>query len=256
VFTKPWPELPLADLGKFVKNLGFDGIELPVRPGYQVPPEEVAKALPEAAKVLADQGIKIGSIAGPTDERTITACAKAGVPIIRVCVDIDMRIGYMATEAKIRSRYDALIPLLEQSGVAIGVQNHCGHDVGSAIGIMHLIEHYHPEHVGAVLDLGHCGLDGEPDDMAIDIAWSHLLLVNLKSAYWIRKNGPEVRDAEWDAYWTTGGYGISNWKLAAETLKSRGYDKDICLTAEYSQHDRVDELIADDITYIRSLFGE
>jgi sugar phosphate isomerase/epimerase len=42
VFTKPWRDKPLAELGAFVRSLGFDGIELPVRTGYQAPPERVA----------------------------------------------------------------------------------------------------------------------------------------------------------------------------------------------------------------------
>lgn len=35
VFTKPW-RMPLPDLGRHVQSLGFSGVELPVRPGYQV----------------------------------------------------------------------------------------------------------------------------------------------------------------------------------------------------------------------------
>ena len=54
VFTKPW-KMPVAELGRFVKGLGFDGIELPVRPGYQVLPENVRRDLPKAAKQLADR---------------------------------------------------------------------------------------------------------------------------------------------------------------------------------------------------------
>ena len=52
VFTKPW-KTPLAELGRFVHDLGFDAIELPVRPGYQVTPENVARDLPRAAATLA-----------------------------------------------------------------------------------------------------------------------------------------------------------------------------------------------------------
>ncbi len=50
VFTKPWKTMELARLGAFVSGLGFDGIELPVRPGYQVEPE-TAVTLPKAARV-------------------------------------------------------------------------------------------------------------------------------------------------------------------------------------------------------------
>ena len=39
VFTKPWPSKSLSELGAFVKGLGFDGVELPVRPKFQVEPE-------------------------------------------------------------------------------------------------------------------------------------------------------------------------------------------------------------------------
>ena len=45
VFTKPWREPTIEALADHVKALGFDGVELPVRPGYQVPPEAVATLL-------------------------------------------------------------------------------------------------------------------------------------------------------------------------------------------------------------------
>ncbi len=52
VFTKPW-HLPLPELAALVKGWGFDGVELPVRPGYQVTPENVRRGLPEAVRILA-----------------------------------------------------------------------------------------------------------------------------------------------------------------------------------------------------------
>jgi sugar phosphate isomerase/epimerase len=265
VFTKPWPELAVAGLARLVKELGFDGVELPVRPGYQVTPDTVGRGLAEASRILSDHGLKIGSIAGPIDEPTIAACGECGVPIIRVMASIDPEAGYRASEESIRRQYDAVLPLLEEHGVAIGVQNHCGTMVGSAIGLMHLIERYDPRMVGAVLDTAHCGLDGEPDAMAIDIAWPQLLLVNLKSAYWERAAGPEVMDAHWQAHWTLGGQGITNWRTVAGELKRRGYEGDICLPAEYTDPegrggqrmgDSVLPLLAQDIRYARSLFAQ
>src|SRR5579859_6655055 len=97
VFTKPW-KMPLPELGAFVQQLGFDGIELPVRPGFQVEPERVGKGLPDAARILGDFGVKIASVAGPTDEPTIAACAEAGVPVIRVCIGIPPGTGYLDHE--------------------------------------------------------------------------------------------------------------------------------------------------------------
>ena len=41
LFTKRWAPLPPEQLGEVVAGLGFDGIELPVRPGSWVSPEDV-----------------------------------------------------------------------------------------------------------------------------------------------------------------------------------------------------------------------
>ncbi|MFQ5811162.1 MAG: sugar phosphate isomerase/epimerase family protein, partial [Armatimonadota bacterium] len=202
VFTKPW-KMPTPELGKHIKALGFDGIELPVRPGYQVEPENVTKGLPECARQLADFGIKIYSVAGPSDEATIAACAEAGAPIIRVMARVGDE-GYMATEAATQKEYDELVPLLDKHGVQLGVQNHCDKFVGSAIGLLHLIEKYDPKHVAAVWDAAHCALDGEPPELAVDILWSHLCMVNLKNAIWVRKTGPEAEAVAWRHYWTSG----------------------------------------------------
>lgn len=263
VFTKPWPGKPLPELAKFVKELGFDGVELPVRPGFQVTPDTVEKGLPEAAKIFAAYGVKIASVAGSTDETMIAACGEAGVPILRIMAKIDMNLGYHATEEKFRKEYDALLPLLDQYSVRLGVQNHAGNFIGSAIGLMHLIENYESKHIGAVLDLAHCSLAGEPSPIAIDIAWSHLILVNLKNGYWQRTTAPEAEEAHWQGYWTTGRHGLTSWREVVDVLRQRDYKGDICLTAEYSAPRQVEDalkkeaivnrLIAEDIAYVRSL---
>ena len=252
VFTKPW-KMELAALGDFVAGLGFDAIELPVRPGFQVEPVNVARGLPDAARIMSERGVRITSVAGPTDEPTIAACADAGVPVIRVMVRIGDE-GYLATEDETRSEYDALVPLLDRYGVTVGVQNHCGRYVCNAMGLRHLIEGYDPRHIAAVWDAAHCALNGEPPELAIDIVWSHLCMVNLKNAYWRRKTGPEAEDVQWEPYFTTGPQGLASWPRVAAELVRRNWSGVICLTAEYSDHDATDRLIAQDIAFARSLF--
>jgi sugar phosphate isomerase/epimerase len=253
VFTKPW-KLPLPELGKLVKGWGFDGIELPVRPGYQVLPENVRRDLPRAVKQLARDGLKIFSVAGPTDEATIAACAEAGVPVIRIMVPIGDD-GYMATEARVQKEFDTLLPLLEKYGVQIGVQNHLDRFVCNAMGLRHLIEKYDPRLIGAVWDAAHNALNGEDPEMGIDIVWSHLCMVNLKNAYWRRTNGPEAEQVTWRPWWTSGRQGLASWLRVATEFKRRAYHGVVCLTAEYSDEDAVDRLIAADLVYAKSLFA-
>jgi sugar phosphate isomerase/epimerase len=252
VFTKPWHR-PLPELAAFVKSLGFDGIELPVRPGYQVPPENVSRGLPEAVKILGDFGLKIYSIAGPTDEATIAACAEQGIPIIRIMADIGDE-GYLAAVQKHWRAFDRLLPTLERYGVKVGVQNHCGKMVCNAMGLRHLLERYDPNRIGAIWDAAHNALQGEEPEMAIDIIWSHLLMVNLKNAVWQNLVGPEAESAGWGIWWTGGRHGLASWRRVAEELKHRKYGGVVCLTAEYSDEKSVDRLIGEDVFFAKSLF--
>ena len=253
VFTKPWKEMSVPELAEHVRSLGFNGIEFPVRPGYQVEPDSVGKGLSALVERMAEFGVQVCSVAGPTDEATIAACAEAGVPTIRICVSIGQE-GYMASEARLRQEYDALVPLLDRYGVRIGVQNHCGHDIANAMAIRHLIEDYDPRHLSIVWDAAHEALAGTEPELALDIAWSHLCMVNLKNGFWQRTNGPEAEHAVWKTYWTGGRHGLASWPRVAAELKRREYEGVVCLTAEYSDHDAVDRLIGEDIAFAKSLF--
>jgi sugar phosphate isomerase/epimerase len=248
-------------LGDFVAGLGFDGVELPVRPGFQVEPEQV-KDLPKTAKTLAEYGVQIYSVAGPTDEATIAAYAEAAqvsnmqeIPTIRICVRIDQDEDYLSGEARLQREFDALVPLLDKYGVRLGIQNHCGRNVANAMGLRSLIAKYDPRHVAAVWDAAHNALQGEEPDLALDIVWSHLCMVNLKNAYWKRMTGPEAELAGWHWYWTNGRQGLASWPKVADELKRRDYNGVVCLTAEYSDHDSVNRLIKEDVAFAKGLLG-
>jgi sugar phosphate isomerase/epimerase len=256
LFTKPWRG-PLPELAQFTARLGFDGIELPVRPGYPVLPENVARDLPPAVRLLAEHGLKVFSVTppgGPVSEPFIAACAEAGVPVIRVMASIG-EDGYLAGVARLQREYDALLPLLERYGVQLGVQNHTGRMVCNAMGLRHLIGQYDPRRIAAVWDAAHNALNGEEPELALDIIWSHLCMVNLKNAFWRRAGGPEAEDVQWRPWWTTGRQGLASWPRVAAELQHRAYRGVICLTAEYSDEAAVNRLIAQDIGFAKALFA-
>lgn len=255
VFTKPW-KMPGPELARFVHDLGFDGIELPVRPGFQVEPERVGQDLPVVADQLAGCGVRIFSVAAPADEPTIAACGALNIPFVRVMVDIPRDEGYLEAVAEAQREYDRLVPLLEEHGVALGVQNHCGRYVPHAMGLWHCIAKYDPKHVAAVWDAAHEAIGGAEPELAIDMVWSHLRMVNLKNAYWRRRSGPEAEDVEWGSYWTNGRQGLASWPRIAQELKRRDWRGIVCLTAEYSDHDHADRLIAHDVAYAKSLLDD
>jgi sugar phosphate isomerase/epimerase len=263
VFSKPWPKKSTEELASFVRDLGLDGVELPVRPGFQVEPAQAQRDLPRAARVFEERGVKIRSIAGSADKSMVAACGQAGIPIVRIMASIDLKKGYHACIAEYRRAFDALLPDLERHHVTIGVQNHCDSFVGSAIGLIHLLGSYDPRLVAAVLDPAHCGLEGESEEMAVDIAWRNLALVNLKNAYW-QMYGGAAEEPDWRKYWCTGRFGLCSWRVVLAELRKRGYAGDYCLTAEYSnpdgagdlQGDAVEPFLREDVRYLKGILSQ
>ena len=255
VFTKAWKEVPLGRLGELVRGMGFEGVELPVRPGFQVEPESADRDLPSAARHLAEVGVPIRSVASAAEESTIMACADAGVPLLRIMAPIRTDESYADAEERYRREFDALLPALERAGVTLGVQNHAGRQVANAVGLRSLIGRYDPRHVAAVWDAGHEAVAGSEPELAIDTIWPHLRLVNLKNAIWLQSAEAGAASAEWSPYWTAGRLGLSPWPRVAAELRRRGYAGTVCLTAEYSGAVSVERQAAEDLAFARALFA-
>lgn len=255
VFTKPWP-LPAEELARKVKDLGFDNIELPVRAGFPVTPENVSHALPAFAKELAEAGIRIRSIAADPTAEIVAACAKANVAFIRIMVRIH-ESAYMKTEREAQARFAQLLPLLQDHGVAVGVQNHSGDFISNAMGLRHLLEPFPPEHLCAFFDVGHNALDGEQSDLALDILLPWIKAINLKNPRWVAEGiAPSGNATLWRKEWTLGHLGFASWPALGEELAKRGWSGLLCLSAEYSDMEQVEAYTAKDLALAKRIFAE
>jgi sugar phosphate isomerase/epimerase len=256
VFVKPWKSLSLQELGAVLQRIGFDAVELPVRPGFPCQPETIEEDLPRAVKILGDYGVTIVNVTADlplSDERLYAACASAEIPMNRVMFHLGDK-SYWEAEKAARQQLDAALPHCEQYNVQIGIQNHVGRFVGvHDLGLHHLVRDYNARHIGIIWDAAHNALAGMEPEPALEVVESHLCMVNFKNAFWQRVNGPEASMAEWRVYWTLGRHGLASWPRVVAKLKAMEYTGPICLTAEYSDHDRVDALIAEDLAFARSL---
>ena len=262
VFTKPWRD-PIEAVADRIVTLGVQAVELPIRPGYQVTPETARTVLPAVVRVLESRGLSICTVAGPLDDNIIIACGDNGIPIVRTMVEVELaKASFADTVAQHRARYDELMPLLDKTGVRIGVQNHSGSAIGSAIGLHHLMERYDPKHVCAILDMAHCAVAGEPIELCVDLLWARMPnLINFKNAYRERVNGPEEAEAVFRTHWTTGRHGAFSWSTLVNELRRRNFTGTFVLPGEYSapngqpqrMGDDVLPYLATDVTYLRGL---
>lgn len=259
VFVKPWKRLSIAELAKHIKRLGFEWIEIPVRPGFPCEPETIETSLPRAVNQLADEGIRVLNVTAALpldDERLYSASLKAGIKMNRVLFDRREGENYWEAEARARRALDAAQPLCERYGYQIGVQNHYGMSVPvNGMGLHQLVKDYDPRRVSAIWDPAHTALEGEDPEPALDMAASHLCVVNLKNAFWQRVNGPEAEEARWSVYWTTARHGRASWRRVAAKLRQMDYHGPLCLSAEYSAEDQVDRLIVEDLAYAKACFA-
>lgn len=254
VFTKPWPRLSLDELGSLVSGLGFQGIEFPVRPGFQVEPQDAEKGLPQAAEKLAAYDVKITSVAGELSEPFFAGCQAAQVPLIRIMANFKGANNYLEAETEMRRVLDGIQPLCAKYGVQVGVQHHYGSGVSASMELRRLLEGFDRKYIGAIWDAAHAGLAGEDAAKGLGIVWDYLCLVNLKAAYYKRVNGPEAEDAKFKPYFTTARMGNINWEQAISFCHENGYAGIYCFPAEYTDEKGVLEYITKDIAYARSLF--
>lgn len=255
VFTKPWKDKRGEELAQFVSGMGLNGVEYPVRDGYEVHPGNALEALPELARVLGAHGVRISSVASVTEERVFAACQRAGVPMIRIMLGADRAKGYMASERAWVDQLQALRPLCRRYGVKVGIQPHYGYGISSTMEARHLLERLDPDCFGIIWDAAHSALAGEEPEQALDIAWDYLVLVNLKTAYYRRVSGPEAAHAQFVPYFTTAAHGASDWERIVCELKRRGYEGGLCMPAEYTDEAGVEDYLRADIRELKRLLG-
>lgn len=251
VFTKPWKDLTIEQLGEKIKGYGFDGIEFPLREGFQVEPINAEKGLYDLKNRLSSYGLDIYSVASTPKENIFAGCQNASIPIIRIMAPIGGD-SYIKEEARILKELEGMIPLCEKYGVKLGLQNHCGKFINNSMGLRRILEKLDSKWICAVWDAAHNALNGEPPAFGIDIVKEYLCMVNLKNAYWQRVNGPEAEYARYKAYFTDGRNGLAPWPDIVEILNTMDFDGVICLTAEYSCQD-ADRLIVKDFEFLKDL---
>ena len=253
VFTKPWRTQSSEELGELVSGLGFTGVEFPLRPGFQAEPEHAERDLPRLAAVLKRFNVDITSVASVTTEPVFAACEAAGVPVIRIMVKADPSLGWMKSMDARKKELEALLPLCEKYGVSVAVQPHYGFGISSTMELRYLLNDFDPRLIGAAWDSAHSALAGELPEQALDIIWDKLIVVNLKTAFYRRANGPEAEEALYKPYFTTGRNGASSWKTIARVLHERKYEGTVCMPAEYTDEANTLSYIKEDLAYAKSL---
>ena len=239
-FTKMLKDLDVRGLIAFCKDVGLDGVDLAVRPGYPVNPDNVAAALPEVAKAFADAGLMIGLVSTETNlndaeskaaKSIFAACGLAGVPAIK--------IGYFPYKPPVddalksaRARLAGFAKLAQTSNVKACCHTHSGNYLGNnAASLRLLLQDLDPHHVGAFLDTGHTAVNGGPFRLEMDLLRPWVSLLAIKDMLW------EKDKTGWKYHVVPAGDGIVKWTDVAPAVKEAKFNGTISLHGEYETKD-------------------
>ena len=268
-FCKWCQNLPFPELAKNLKDLGFDGVDLPCRPNAPVTHANGPDKLPEVKKACDDQGIKLERLVTSLEdcndetERLLEAIRNVGVKKIRID-------GYsLRRDEPIRPQIDAarrqlaaLSKLLEKHQVKGAMQNHSGVTLQVNVSsCLLMLQDCDPEWAGIQYDPGHLTLSGEPIPLAIGMMGPYLHSVNFKGPRQEYFVDPKTDRLTYRPIWVPLRDGMLDVPGALNALKDAGYTDPISVHAEFRTHyhmiernlEATNEIVAGEVAYLREV---
>jgi sugar phosphate isomerase/epimerase len=254
LFMKPWKSLTLPQAVEKAHAFGVNAVEIPARPGFWLTHDSPAQQAQEVSAAFNAHGIAIAAIsAEPTETALRLAATITPHPLVRFMIPVPEGQSYLAIEKQWITRLAALLPLAEDLGVTLGLQNHDQRFVANAAGVLRILEPLRSRHIGAVWDPAHCAFAGEIPEHALDLLSSHLLMVNVKNGCYLAEADSTESHTCWRRHWTTMRHGLVDWERVVGLLTERQYAGPYCIFAEFSEGHLLERHTTDDIAYLRQL---
>ena len=255
IFSKHMAQFDYSDLGKNARQLGFDGVDLTVRPKGHVLPERVAEDLPRAAEAIRASNLSLAMITTnilrpnePATRPILSTAAKLKVPFWKPGYHRYKLENVEAGVASAREATAGLAALSKQFGIVAGFHNHSGDYIGSAVwDIRAIISDLDPNWIGYYFDPAHATIEGGLAGYRIaqNIASNRLKMVALKDFYWNKSN-----DGKWRLQWCPMGEGMVDWAGVFSGLAATGFAGPMSLHVEYEPKDEL-AAIAKDLEFIK-----
>lgn len=272
MFTKHLAPLPLREAARAIKELGFDGADLTVRPGGYVDPTDVRAALPEAISMFKAHGLAVGLLttaitnaADPTAAMIFESAAAVGVREVKLGYWKYDRFGTFQSALDQAARdLDGIEQLARRTNVRASLHTHSENFLTAFAPIVwHLIKDRDPQAIGAYVDPGHMSVEGGGDGwrMGLDLLGPRISVVAVKDLDWARTDDPDALLAKprWYTRIVPLSRGIVPWPNVFACLRAVGFDGWVSLHSEYQgphswrelTTQQVIEQTREDITYLR-----
>jgi len=237
VFSKHLQWLNYADMGSVAAEIGFDGVDISVRPGGHVLPERVAEDLPKAVEAVRKAGLNVfmitTSIKSKDDPHAETILKTASSLGIR-----HYRTGWLHyTETKsveenladFEKQLAALAGLNKKYEIYGEYQNHSGDYFGASIWDLYtVLSRIKSPWLGSQYDICHATVEGANTwPTGLKLSKPFIKSIDIKDFQWSRKDG------KWGAEYVPLGEGLVDLEKYLGLLQQYGIRVPVSLHFEY-----------------------
>ncbi len=202
IFSKHLQFLNYRDMAQAAAEIGFDGVDLTVRPGGHVLPEKVDTDLPKAVEAIRKAGLlntmmttAVENAASSTDRKVLETAAKLGIELYRMNW---FKYPENKTIPQAIQQFQQSIKELGALNKKVGLkgcyQNHSGELAGASIWeLWDMVHTADNAYVGVQYDIRHAVVEGGLSwKNGLRLIHPHIKLLAIKDFVWTRKNGGYV----------------------------------------------------------------
>lgn len=202
IFSKHLQWLGYREMAQVAAEIGFTGIDLTVREGGHVLPENVKKDLPLAVEQVRAAGLEVPmittGITDPSDPLTsdiLETAGKLGISLYRTgWYKYQKRVPALESVKQARKHLTELQGMNEANHIAASYQNHAGLYMGSSgWDLLKIIEGLDPRWTGVQFDIRHAMVEG-PDTWPIflEILAPYINSLDIKDFTWKGAGVPKL----------------------------------------------------------------
>ncbi|MFP4089636.1 MAG: sugar phosphate isomerase/epimerase family protein [Cyclobacteriaceae bacterium] len=247
VFSKHLQFLDYERMAETAAEIGFDGVDLTVRPGGHVLPENVKRDLPKAVAAIRKQGLQCSMITtrlnspdGKVNQQVLDAAADQGIRYFRT--DYFRYPDQADVPAFLQNCQDSLKKLADESekrGLYASYQNHAGsHYMGAPVwDIAGILRKINSQHLGSQYDIRHATVEGgQAWPIGLNYIHPHINTLVMKDFVW------EKREGRWRVVNTPIGDGMVNFPAYFKQLKALNVTAPVSVHFEYPMPEEDDNL--------------
>lgn len=238
LFSKHLQFLNYDDMSEAAAEMGFDGLDLTVRPGGHVLPERVTEDLPRAVEAMKKFGLlpemMTTEVTNANDALTKTVLETASQLKFKY-----YRMGWLrySEEETIPNGIEAyakqfvsLEKINKELGLHGAYQNHTGKYVGAPIwDLYQILEGRSPEWIGCQYDIRHAVVEGGYSwELGLKLIRPFIKTIVIKDFRWGKENG------KWKPVNTPLGEGMVDFGSYFSLLKKYNINVPISLHFEYA----------------------